>query len=281
MKIYFTCLKICVLCLFATIAVAQESTISVKILKDLRYASKPEGFDKDTSSDRTLDLYLPERVGNGKLPVFLFVHGGGFSGGDKNSIKAICEKVAASGYAVASINYRLHLRQNKIPGASATSNMGKGLPDNGQFNPGLQTAVRIASEDAQLALGWIVKQAKEYNFDTSKIAISGGSAGAMTALYTAYVSGQKVVPIRAVVDLWGGLENATVIKKGAAALLIFHGDKDPTINVAYAHALHQQMEKMGNTSVLNIMEGVGHAAYKLIASEKIPVIVAFLQRTMK
>jgi pimeloyl-ACP methyl ester carboxylesterase len=73
-----------------------------------------------------------------------------------------------------------------------------------------------------------------------------------------------------------------VIKKGAAPLLIYHGDKDPTINVAFAYALKAQMDKTGNTqSVLHIMEGVGHAAYKLIASEKIPEIVAFLNATMK
>lgn len=257
-------------------------TAEVKTYRNLRYAAKPEGFEADTSSDRLLDLYLPANPSNAKLPVFMFVHGGGFSGGDKQAMMAFCTKLAGYGYAVLSINYRLHLKQNKIPGASASANMAKGLRPNGQFTAGLQDAVKIASDDAQMALGWIVAQAKQYSFDPQRVAISGGSAGAMTVLHTAYISNQKVVPIKAVVDLWGGLEDEKQIKKGAAPLLIYHGDKDALIHVDYAHALHNQMLKIGNTqSVLHVMEGTGHAAYNFITKEKIPEIVAFLEQTLK
>src|SRR5690606_3230219 len=157
-----------------------------------------------TTSDRTLDLYLPAHR-NTKLPVFLFVHGGGFAGGDKGnrSTQAFCEKLAKHGFAVLSINYYLTLKHEKTAGASCTANMSKGLPTNG-FHPKLREAVENASNDTQLALQWIKDNDDTYGFDLSSIALSGGSAGAMTVLYTAYRANQQVLPIKAVVNLWGG-----------------------------------------------------------------------------
>lgn len=247
----------------------------VKIYRNLRYADKPVAYS-DTSSDRTLDLYLPVSKGNSSIPVVMFIHGGGFSGGDKKSMETLCKKLSAFGYAVVSINYRLYLKQNKISGASCSANMSKGL--RASFNPGLETAISTASEDAILALAWIREKAAVYPFDLSDVAISGGSAGAMTALYTAYVSGQKILPIKAVVNLWGGLESTAFIKKDAPALLTYHGDQDKLIHIDYGHALKNRMDEVGNTrSRLVVMEGMGHARYDYIAKEKVEEIASFLK----
>jgi para-nitrobenzyl esterase len=245
--------------------------------KNLRYAAVPDSI-ADSSSDRLLDIYLPALADpKASAPLFVFIHGGGFTGGDK-AVTELCTKIAAEGYAVASINYRLTLKYKKAAGSSCSANMSKGLPKNGKFHPLLQQAVRNASQDAAMALDWLQRNAANYQLDTRNIVICGGSAGAMTALHLAYVAKPANSKIKAVVNFWGGLEDARVIKKGAAPMLTYHGDLDDLISVDYAHALSSRMEEIGSKkSQLKILEGRGHAQYKLISDSKIPEIVAFLK----
>ena len=254
---------------------SETSVGSTHIIKNIRYGAIPEIAD-DSISDRLLDLYLPQAKKTEKsLPVIVFIHGGGFTGGDKG-LTELCGNLAAEGFAVASINYTLTLKYKKAEGTSGTANMSKGIPKNG-FHPLLNEAIQTASADAVLALSWIKNNSKKYNLDINKVAISGGSAGSMTALYTTYVSNQKVIKIKAVIDLWGGLENVDLIKKGAAPLLIYHGDLDKLINVDFAYALKKRMDEIGSTnSQIHIMEGKGHAQYNYIAKNKIQEITKFL-----
>lgn len=257
----------------------QPDDNQVRVYRNIRYGDIPDGIEQDSSSDRTLDLYVPEKADK-RLPLLVFVHGGGFSGGDKASVAAICSAISAKGFAVISINYYLTLKYERIEGVSCSAFMANGIPEDG-FHPLLGKAVRNASADTQLAFLWIKRNRKRYDFDLSSVAVSGGSAGAMTALYTAYVSGQQILPVRAVVNLWGGLENTALIKTGAAPLLTYHGDQDKVINVRFALALHERMEAVGNDeSELHILEGQGHARYNLIANEKIGEIVIFLNRNL-
>ncbi len=257
----------------------QNNGVETKVYQNLRYAPQLETFGKDTSSDRKLDLYMHDTVSNVKLPVILFIHGGGFVNGDKSGTKEICTNLSNQGFAVVTINYRLALKGKSVKGAGAASNMAAGLSVDGKFHPALSNAVNTASEDAQLALVWIKKQAKTYGFDTKKVVIAGGSAGGMTALYTAYISNQKILPIAAVVNLWGGLENAYLIPKNAPPVITFHGDKDEIINVAYAYAIQKAMTQNDDElSEIYIMEGKGHARYDIIAKQKTKVIAAFLTK---
>jgi len=256
--------------------VIQEES-KIKITRDIRYGDKPDGIGQDSSSDRTLNLYLP--VGNKeKLPVFVFIHGGGFSAGDKKSNETLCSKMSEAGFAVISINYYLTLRHEKVPGVSCSTYTSKGVSKNG-FHPVVQKAIKNASSDTQLAFRWIKNNARKYDFDLSSVAISGGSAGAMTALYTAYISDQKILPIKAVVNLWGCLENSTLIKKGSPPLLSYHGDQDKLVHIDYAYALQSRMKEIKNyKSELHVLEGKGHAMYNLITKDKIEEIVAFLKK---
>ncbi|OAQ40774.1 hypothetical protein A5893_07500 [Pedobacter psychrophilus] len=258
----------------------QKNIDKITLIQDIRYGTIP-AIALDSTSDRILDLYLPQNdASKTSLPVFIFIHGGGFTGGDKG-LTDFCSKITKQGFAVVSINYRLTLKYKKVSGASCSGNMSKGLPANGSFHPVLNEAINNASEDAIFALQWIKDNAKMFGFNTDKIAISGGSAGAMTALHVAYVSKQKVLPIKAVVSLWGGLEDAKVISKNAPPILIYHGDIDNTINVAYAYALKERMAAIGSKDTqLQILKDKGHAQYNLIAKEKISEIVLFLNNVL-
>ncbi len=215
------------------------------------------------------------------VPTILFVHGGGFSASDKVSTQAFCERLSQEGFAIVSINYRLYLKHHKNPDASARVNMSKGLPESRQFHPDLQKAIEIASDDAYLALKWVKENASRYNMDASKLAIGGGSAGAMTALHSAYVNPDFRGQVKAVLNLWGGLADETKIRRGSPPVLTYHGDKDDLINVAYAHALDRRMKETGNRNAkLVVLENMGHSLYKHITGERCGEIAAFLSKVL-
>ena len=59
------------------------------------------------SPSEALDLYLP-RAEDGEVPLVVFLHGGGFVGGDKSRLwPKLTELLLSEGVAVASVNYRL------------------------------------------------------------------------------------------------------------------------------------------------------------------------------
>ncbi|MDE7267071.1 MAG: carboxylesterase family protein [Lachnospiraceae bacterium] len=59
-------------------------------------------------------MYLPADKSKENYPFIFFVHGGGFTGGDKSLTEAVRygEYPASKGYVVASANYRLAAEDN-------------------------------------------------------------------------------------------------------------------------------------------------------------------------
>lgn len=101
-------------------------------------------------------------------PMLLFVHGGGWMGGGRLSgLTAMLPKLLDSGISVASVEYRF------IPEATA----------DGEVPP-----VKGPLHDAARALQLIRSKADEWNIDKTRIAASGGSAGACTSLWLAFHS---------------------------------------------------------------------------------------------
>lgn len=92
-------------------------------------------------------------------PIVLYIHGGGFRAGDKNSVAA--DRLAGflgAGYSVAAINYRL---TNTAPAPAAYLDCGR-------------------------ALQVLRHRAKEWNLDPGLAASTGGSAGAGTSMWLAF-----------------------------------------------------------------------------------------------
>lgn len=75
-----------------------ELSQKVSVQKDLVYPSK--------FASNGLDVFSPKNT-NGPVPTILWVHGGGFVGGDKSDIEKWATIIAAEGYTVISINYAL------------------------------------------------------------------------------------------------------------------------------------------------------------------------------
>ena len=99
-------------------------------------------------------------------PVVVFIHGGGWKGGDKTlyGTKDI-QPFLDAGISVASINYRFiaQAMEQKV-----------------------EPPVKACLHDAARALPTIRSKAKEWNLDPTRIGATGGSAGACTSLWLAF-----------------------------------------------------------------------------------------------
>ena len=113
-----------------------------------------------------LDAYLPpDSDSRDKIPAVVFMHGGGFKGGNKRMGRKLALELTARGYAVFSVNYRL------TGGHHAAETQGQ---------------VFDAIEDFRAAIRFVRSKAGDYRLDTEKIIASGSSAGAFAALFMAY-----------------------------------------------------------------------------------------------
>ncbi len=105
------------------------------------------------------DAYYPEK-NDGKLPVIIDIHGGGWMYADKDLNKFYNEYLAARGFLVFSLSYRL-------------------VPD---------VTVREQLRDVSLALKAIREKMDELPCDPGRIMLTGDSAGGMLAAYAAAFS---------------------------------------------------------------------------------------------
>jgi acetyl esterase/lipase len=87
------------------------------------------------------------------LPVVVWIHGGGFVGGDKNELGGYLKLIASKGYVVAAPNYAL-APAHHYP---------------------------LPTRQVMAALKHVQAHAAEYNADVHRIAIAGDSAGAHVA----------------------------------------------------------------------------------------------------
>ena len=116
--------------------------------KDIQYSS--------LYPNSMLDIYSPKGATE-KLPIILFVHGGGFFKGEKEMAKYFGPTISSDRYIFVSINYNL-------------------VPSTTIFDQ-----VRQVNE----ALRFIIDNADEYSLDVDRINLSGSSAGGFLALQLA------------------------------------------------------------------------------------------------
>jgi predicted esterase len=199
-----------------------------------------------------LDKYVDSRTQfTGKRPVMIYVHGGGFStGSSKNALQIKYNKhFAAQGFVSISINYRLSIK------ADTPFDRGK-----------LSQAAALATEDLIDATAFVISKAKEWNIDTEKIIISGGSAGAITCLNAEYAiisQGKFAEKLPEDFNYAGVISHAGNVivqqdtldwKKIPCPMLLMHGSADQLVtfnsskigNTLFAGSnyLHKQFEKM-------------------------------------
>ena len=116
----------------------------VVVLPDIAYREGHERW--------TLDLAMPEEMGDEPRPGIVFVHGGGWRSGDKRRTNFLGPAIefAAKGYVCVSTNYRL-VSHAPFP---------------------------ACVEDVKCAVRWLRAHTEAYNLDPDNIGAYGNSAGA-------------------------------------------------------------------------------------------------------
>lgn len=169
----------------------------VTSLADVTYSTLP-GF-----RPMVVDIYMPKKKG-GPKPLVLYIHGGGWVAGHTrhsgalSNFPAVLAKLAAEGFVVASLEYRL---SGEAP-----------------FPAQLQ--------DARAALRFLKANAEKYGIDAAKTGIWGGSAGGHLTALTAYSCGDASFDAgkapegsecaQAIVSWYGVFDFAPMLKRAAA-----------------------------------------------------------------
>ena len=124
--------------------------IDTPTLADVPYGEHPK---------QVLDFYQAES--KEPTPVVFFIHGGGWRAGTKNTVGA--RTYLAAGISVVAVEYRFVYEAGD-----------------------LQPPVKAPLGDAARALQFVRSKAKEWNIDKTRIAATGGSAGACSSLWLAF-----------------------------------------------------------------------------------------------
>jgi len=122
-------------------------------------------YRKNTKQQRNrLDFIYPKTKVYERAPLFIYIHGGGNTGGTKNALynksSLILKELTESGIAVATIDYRV-------------------------FGAGEELGFHQLFEDCKDALRFLAKHSDRYGIDPHKFITWGTSAGGSKALVTA------------------------------------------------------------------------------------------------
>jgi len=223
--------------------------------------------DKQVNQTLLMDIYRTDNSPGMKKPAIIFVHGGGFRGGDKQQDMYIkmCRTFAQAGYVSFSVNYRLS-SQGKIT-----------LP-----------VLENTLSDVLTAFRWILSHNDEYGIDPTKMLIAGDSAGGGIVVNVAYSDeGRKM--IAGCINLWGGLPfsptdpdadryghpvNYYPIPADAPPTCIFHSKGDEVIPVSTSINLTNELKTKGIAHEIHILDSPDHYPENL-SDQFIPVMIAF------
>src|SRR5713101_4603347 len=262
--------------LAACAAAAQASPEWATIKPNIHY---------DQYKETVLDILQPTAKATGKRPGVIVIHGGGWTGGTKESqVQPMCLRYVEKGFVVANVEYRL---------AKAA-------------------LAPAAVEDALKAAQWFRKHAKEYNVDKKRIVVTGGSAGGHLALMVGMTpKSAKLGPpgkVAAVVNFYGitdvgdqlqgpnerkyavtwlpeqagrvelarRVSPMTYVRKDLPPILTLHGDADPTVPYEHGVKLTKALVDIGARAEMITVPGGKHGFPKEKLDELYPFIFEFL-----
>lgn len=223
---------------------AQATTAPAPKLPDWAQIETNLPYDQYPATD--LDIIQPKEPAKGKRPGVLFIHGGGWIQGTKDSGRdTFVLPYVQRGCVVASVEYRL----------------AKAAP------------APAAVNDVLKAAKWFFEHAEKYQVDPARIIVTGGSAGGHLALLVGMLPEDagfgSAVKVAAIVNCYGitdvtdlldgphrkgwaaqwvpeqaarldlarRVSPLTYVRKGLPPILTIHGDADQT--VPYEHAQRQ------------------------------------------
>ena len=256
-------------------------------------------YQNDTLKKHLLDIYLPANA-KGKIPLVVFIHGGGWLSNDKYAdmgyMKETVSEILESGYALASIDYRFST----------------------------QAVFPAQMLDCNAAISYLVDNADKYGFDVDRMTLMGFSAGGHLASMVGLAKNNKVdsffIPgstknfsFKGVVDFYGpadltlfpGANDATSpegILIGAAPLdrpdlakaaspvsyvdeydppfLIIHGEKDDLVSPRQSHLLSSWLSVKGVENELIVVKDAPHFGPMFDVEEIRTKVMAFLRKSL-
>jgi acetyl esterase/lipase len=216
-----------------------------------------------TVGDRKLHLHIFEPEGHqltDRRPVFLAIHGGGWTGGNALSFYPFAAHFADQGMVGISLEYRLRSVKDA-------------------------TTVFDCVRDVRSAVRWIRKNADDLGIDPSKIVAMGGSAGGHLAVSTALFARvnedsdpadvstrpDALILMYPVIDTsadgygqakigdrWRELSPVHNVRGSLPPALIFHGTADAVTPYVGAKTFHDLSIAAGNKSTLITFPGGRH-----------------------
>ena len=157
-------------CLFGAEPAAQPAKpAAVPKAGDPEFRKYPLPIEPDENVSygphRMQRIYFWRAKSDRPTPLLFYIHGGGWSGGDRSVVRSLLKPALEAGISVVSVEYRM------IKDATAD---------------GLVPPVKGPMYDCARALQFTRSKAKEWNLDKTKVALAGGSAGACTSLWLAF-----------------------------------------------------------------------------------------------
>lgn len=212
-------------------AASTKAGTGYRLYADLRYLPGTEELQK-------MDVYVPDGVAPTEgWPAVIYVHGGGFSAGDKADEGPSLDFARLAldhGFAMASVNYRL-----------------TGIQDVGP-----------EIEDLRAALRWLAEKAGDFGINRDKLAYFGPSAGAgLTSVEAARAyleGGQRVIGVIGISGAYHVTKTADYLGAGAPPFYIAHGTKDSLVGFGVSEDFCTALEKAGVPHVLVAAEGAEH-----------------------
>ncbi len=254
--------------------------------------------------DLKLDLARPE-AGVGPFPGLVFVHGGGWRGGNRQRYRREIENAARQGYVAVTVTYRLTQAD-----------------DNGKARYPFPAAVH----DVKAAVRWLRANAEKYNVDPQRIGAMGGSAGGhlslmlgltdksdglegeggnaetssrvqavvnyfgpteMTALSETSPGAAPIVASflggtpKEKVDVYRAASPITYVSKDDPPVLTLHGEVDKLVPPDQAHRLDEAMKQAGVPHETMILKGQAHGFRGPAGQQAIEAAYRFFDKHLK
>lgn len=250
---------------------------------------------KNDSLDLQLDLFLPENAESESTPLVIYVHGGGFSNGDRAGGHKLAKYLNSHNIACASITYTLYMK-------------GKSFSCDGILAEKVR-AIQIAANQTWQATAFLIEHSDKFKIDKSQIFLAGSSAGAETVLHAAYWNkdSMQLYDNRLPLDFTfagliagaGAIMDLNLITpENQIPMMVFHGDADPTVPYGTAahhycphnasgwlmlfgsHSIAKHVEKLGGTCQLDTFLGGKHSFAGAYFYQNQQPVVYFIERVL-
>ena len=194
----------------------------------------PQTFEYVVRGEKPLllDFYRPANPRpDSACVVFLF--GGGFVVGSRQDefVRNYCQTLAADGFSVVAIAYRLHLREVNFDTVTLFKTQAV-----------FRDAINMTAADASAAIAFVCRHAEEWGISSNRIILCGSSAGAIGVMQLDYCRANALPPAA---ELPKGFRPAAVVAYAGAVYadggkpryatppaptFILHGTVDKIVN---------------------------------------------------